>query len=190
MSSCAHGNDPFQKLDRLKRDHLARRAIKAIKEHAMYAVSASICQDEYEEWLPKPNTVGSAYVWCCWMSLIGVRIWAERQGFDGDIAYFFEAGHANQSEANGVMNRIFQDDRIRKAYRYGGHAFVPKEKNRPVQTAGVLAWHHVQEARRISNNQAMRKDFQALIDGQSHRIVHGRKEMFEDLQLLAAISAR
>jgi hypothetical protein len=143
--------------------------------------------------MPPKNTVGSAYVWCCWNSLIGVRLWAERTGFDGKIAYIFEAGHKHQTEANGVMNRIFNDADFKGRYRYASHAFVPKEDNRPVQTADVLAWHHVQDYRRYIERKPRRKDLRRywkvsrISQQDKYVVVHGRKERFEGLPELASL---
>lgn len=189
MSACAHGAKPFDKLGKDEREEAARRAIKAIKDHMLFGFSASVREKDYAEWMPPRNTVGSPYVWCCWNSLIGVREWAIRTGFTGKIAYYFEAGHKHQTEANGVMNRIFKDDDFRRRYRYGSHAFVPKETNRPVQTADVLAWHHVQDYRRYLEGRDRRKDFAALLEGQENRyaILHARKELFEGLPEVAAL---
>jgi hypothetical protein len=185
MSACAHGRKPFDKVGKQGCDKAARRAINVIRSHMSYGFSASISQKDYALWLP-PDIRASAYTWCCHTVLLGIRIWADRVGFYDDIAYFFEAGHAHQSEANGVMNRVFRDDRYRKAYRYGGHAFVPKEKNRPVQTADVLAWHHVQEEKRRLEGRRTRLDFRALVEERDQYIVaHGKKEMFDDPQFMA-----
>jgi hypothetical protein len=189
MSACAHGNSPFDKLSAPQRDEAARRALAIIKEHMLFGFSSSVREKDYTAWMPPRNTVGSAYVWCCWNSLIGVRIWAEKNRFGGRIAYFFEAGHKHQTEANGVMNRIFNDADFRQRYRYASHAFVPKEYNRPVQTADILAWHHVQDFRRYLDGRPRRRDFEALLEGQQdqYSVVHGRREMFEGLPEVAAL---
>lgn len=183
MSACAHNAPPFDKLSPGQCDDAARLCIKTIKENMAYGCSASVRQKDYAEWMPKKNTVGTAYVWCCWMSLAGVRKWAENTGFDGRVAYFFEAGHKHQRQANGVMNRIFKDERFRSQYRYGSHAFVPKETNRPVQAADILAWHHVQDYKRYISGRPRRKDLDELLRDQMdrYRIVHGRKEIFGEL---------
>ena len=84
------------------------------------------------------------------------------------------------------MNRIFRDARYKTAYRHNGHAFVPKETNRPVQTADVLAWHHVQEARRQSDGRPLRQDFEELLRDQNERykVVHTQREMFDDVAFM------
>ena len=79
------------------------------------------------------------------------------------------------------MNYIFQLPNFRKNYRYGTHAFVQKEKNRPIQTADILAWHHCQDYKRWAGGRPRRKDFNELLRGQAdqYKLVHARKEMFE-----------
>jgi hypothetical protein len=85
------------------------------------------------------------------------------------------------------MNRIFKNPKHRKEYRYSGHGFVPKETNRPVQTADVLAWHSVQAYRRFLAGKPYRKDFEELLRDQQaqNKVVHGRKEMFTELAALS-----
>jgi hypothetical protein len=69
---------------------------------------------------------------------------------------------------------------MRTAAATGPHAY------RPVQTADVLAWHHVQEARRQFDGRPPRLDFQELLRDQNdrYRVVHTRREMFDDEEFM------
>jgi hypothetical protein len=68
---------------------------------------------------------GSSYSWCCWTALNAIGQWIGRNGFDGEVAYFFEAGHKHADEANKIMDRIVRIPSLRRLFRYGGHSFVP-----------------------------------------------------------------
>ena len=185
MSSCAHHNSPFEHLSRPECDRAARSCISVIKKYMTYGLSASASQAQFGKWCAegaiREDITTAAYVWCCWMSLVGVRAWADRVKFNGKIAYFFEAGHRHQTSANAVMNYIFKQSNFRDNYRYGTHAFVPKESNRPVQTADILAWHHTQNVKRMMDGRPRRKDFEEILRGQEdqYRIIHARKELFD-----------
>jgi hypothetical protein len=95
---------------------------------------------------------------------MSARRWADNTNFDGDIAYFFEAGHASQSEANQIMEDIFEIEELRNAYRYGGHAFLPKPKAALLQTGDIIAWlwrKHLADA----GKRKMRQDLASILSG-------------------------
>jgi len=55
----------------------------------------------------KHPLIGTAYTFCSHVSIGGVAHWVETNGYSGDIAYLFEAGHVSQREANDIMRKIF-----------------------------------------------------------------------------------
>jgi hypothetical protein len=132
MSACAHNQKPFDTLDRDGCIAVEKEMIGLINENALLGVAIAI--NESDTWFEQPNQAGSAYTFCCWQILAGIRAWIDRTKFEGEIAYFFEARHASQSEANAV-HRIFSHPTLRAGYRYAGHAFVDKQKSRPSQAA-------------------------------------------------------
>jgi hypothetical protein len=69
----------------------------------------------------------------------GIRSWAKSVGYKAKIAYFFEAGHARQEEANIVMAKMLDNDAIR--FSYLSHSFVYKLEARPLHTPDMLAWY-------------------------------------------------
>jgi hypothetical protein len=172
MSACAHNQKPFKHLTRDQCIAAEKEMIALINEHALLGVAVAVNEDDYCRWFENRRTpAGTPYAFCCWQILAGIRTWIIKNNFEGEIAYFFEAGHANQSEANALMKRIFDNARLKSAYRYVGHSFVDKEKVRPVQTADILAWQQATQVKRWQrNDQRVRADFRALVAKPRHEI--------------------
>jgi hypothetical protein len=105
------------------------------------------------------------YTLCAQGVLDGVHQWADGNNYRGDIAHFFEAGAAGQTEANRLMQTIFETPQWRKACRYSGHSFVPKDGNAGVQAADLFAWQfHTETRRQVERaGRSMRKDFESLV---------------------------
>jgi hypothetical protein len=175
MVDCAQGARPFDALLPDERDQAARRMIALIRAHALFGMGIAIVETDYNavmsgmpridlpvDDLPIPLP-GTAYSYCCWTALNAIGAWIRRGGFEGEVAYFFEAGHKHADEANQIMNRIVRVPSLRNEFRYAAHSFVPKEKARPLQTADILAWHHATDIKKIMIGKHRRKDYAALI---------------------------
>jgi hypothetical protein len=108
-------------------------------------------EHDYKVMFGENSVAGTPYSFCCWQILAGIRAWINKTNFQGEITYFYEAGHDSMGEANAVMNRIFKEPHLREGYRYAGHGFVDKKKVRPVQTADILAWHWATQMKRWLN---------------------------------------
>jgi hypothetical protein len=136
-------------------------------------------EHDYGVMFGENSATGSPYSFCCWQILAGINAWIKRTNFQGEIAYFYEAGHDSQGEANALMNRIFKEPHLRANYRYVGHSFVDKKKVRPVQTADILAWHWATHMKRmLNNNSTIRKDFRALMEAPRHELfIANRKNL-------------
>jgi hypothetical protein len=75
------------------------------------------------------------------------------------------------------MNRIFENKTLRQTYCYAGHAFVDKQKVRPIQTADILAWHQATQVKRwLKNDSRIRADFRALTTKPRHELFIGSRE--------------
>jgi hypothetical protein len=178
MSSCAHQQKPFNHLTREECIDVEKEAISLINEHALLGAAVAVNEADYNSWFDQRITsLGSPYTFCCWQVLASIRTWIIRNGFEGDIAYFFEAGHQKQSEANAVMNRLFKDKGMRESYHYVAHSFVDKKKVRPVQTADILAWQQATQLKRwLKNDYRIRADFQALAEKPRHELFVGNRK--------------
>jgi hypothetical protein len=171
MVDCAHNVWPFDHLSRDECIEAEKAAIRLISEHALLGVAVAANEREYQSWFYPEKRIGGVYSFCCWQILAGIKAWLERNNFQGDVAYFFEAGHDSQGEANALMTRIFNNPSLRSGYRYAAHAFVDKEKVRPVQTADILAWQWATHMKRVlKNNHKMRADFLALVAKPQHEL--------------------
>jgi hypothetical protein len=146
--------------------------IGLIGDYALLGLSIAVNEVDYNHLFGSATALtGDAYSFCCWQILAGVQSWIARNNFDGEIAYFFEAGHASQSQANALMNRIFNEPKLRQKYRYAAHAFIDKAKVRPVQTADILAWQTATQMKRwLKDNPRPRADFQALLKKPQHEL--------------------
>jgi hypothetical protein len=148
-----------------------KEMIALINEYALFGFAIAINEADYNTWFEGRNPAGSAYSFCCWQILAGIQTWIKRNQFQGDIAYFYESGHASQSEANALMQRIFNNSGLRAKYCYAAHGFVDKQKVRPVQTADILAWQQATQMKRwLKNDHRMRADFRALAAKPQHEL--------------------
>jgi Protein of unknown function (DUF3800) len=175
MSDCAHGTGPFQQLNMQERVQCEAAMIGLIGKCALLGLAVAVNEDDYNTWTDA-NYIGTAYTYCCWQILAGIQNWIVKNQFDGQIAYFFEAGHESAAEANAIMNRIFNNPRMRQSYRYAAHSFVDKRRVRPVQTADILAWQQATQVKRwLRKNHRMRADFQALTAKVPHELFIGNR---------------
>lgn len=179
MSSCAHGNEPFDTFSAGERIAVEMEAIALIHMHALHGVAATVDPAELAKVAtghPAGRLKATPYEFCVWHCVTMVAMWAreKRTGGSHSISYIFEAGDAHQGEANAMMNFAVSQPIYREFLMYGGHAFVPKEKARATQAADLLAWQWFTDSkRRTKKPYAPRKDLQALLDGGvAHENVH------------------
>jgi hypothetical protein len=174
ISACAHGTGPFTDLTMQQRVDCETKLIHIVKRHMRYGVTVTVNEAEYNEWAPQ-KVFGSAYTWCCYMCLVAIGGWIRRANFQGEIAYFFEAGHRNQKEANAVMDSILELDEL----KYHSHSFIKKEI-RPLQAADILAWQGATQRKRMDRGLTKpREDFRALVSEKTYTR-HGNKQIFDD----------
>jgi hypothetical protein len=168
MVDCAHGAEPFDKLSKDERIAVEKEMIALIRSHTIFGFAVGVDEKEYNNLFRTDNPFGTAYSYCCWTCLTAIHNWIARRAYmNHEIAYFFEAGHRDQGEANIVMQKIFNDPNLRREYRYGAHAFVAKEKVCAIQTADMLAWQHATHIKRkLRGQEEPRKDLIALIEDQ------------------------
>jgi Protein of unknown function (DUF3800) len=201
MTSCAHKNWPFDHLSRDDCIDAQKAMIGLINEHALFGVAMAINERDYVAMFGEDSPGGSPYSFCCWQILAGIRAWIDRTNFQGEIAYFFESGHDSEGEADALMKRIFKDRGLSNGYRYAAHAFVDKQKVRPVQTADILAWHWATQMKRwLGNDHSMRADCRALMSKPRHELFIGNRKtlggviayhrMIQGLPVINGISGR
>lgn len=176
MVDCAHGNLPFDKLSKTNRTAVAKEMIELIKKYMLYGFSVTINETQYDLWRKdKYQLFGSAYTFCCWMMLIAVESWAEKHAYGGKIAYYFEAGHKHQSEANKVLTETVD----LPEFRYASHNFVEKKFNGAIQSADLLAWQAA-KFRKDYLVRPPRQDFFSLV-ARDTVTFNAEKSRFDDL---------
>lgn len=169
MSACAHGNDPFDRLDVAARDIVVRKLIKLIHEYSEYGFAVSVNEELYERLIPAVlrDRFGSAYAFCVRQCLTCINNWANSSEFSGYIAYFFESGHASENEADRILNEEYKQNEILvRHFKYVSHTFGDKRVILPLQSADLLAWQFFKNSKNKTISKPSRKDFKALIRSQ------------------------
>jgi len=163
MSQCNARTGPFKRLSECQCIEVATEAADLIKTHAIRGVAFSV-EKAYFHHVPRYDFYDSPYTFACWQALLSVRRWMDENSFFGDAAYFFEAGHESESEAAGVMAKIFAQPYLKSRYRAVGYSFGEKRRVRPLQAADILAWHwHKDLLRRDKGLVKHRGDFSDLL---------------------------
>lgn len=159
-------------------DALYRKLIGFTRDLSLFGFSIATEKDVYDEFLscePMPTAFG----FVCFNALILGRRWIEREAEPGArIAYFFEAGDADQRDANQFLdNTIFTVPEKWEEWGYAGHSFVPKQDAPALQAADMLAWHTVKAGRDLAAGRPVRKDAIALFRDQDRMQVWDRKDI-------------
>ncbi|MDP1874298.1 DUF3800 domain-containing protein [Phenylobacterium sp.] len=180
MVDFAPGNSPFDHMHKQKRIEVEKELIATIHDCAVFGFSVTVDEREYNEIItPKPS-IGGAYSFCLRGCLAAISDWRKRTNFRGEIAYFFEAGHRDQSEANRIMHEVFQHEEARRRFAYGNHTFVEKTKVVPLQSADLLAWLWRNDFIRGMNNvRVSRADLVALVRPLDKTIAYRRPLLIE-----------
>jgi hypothetical protein len=153
-------------------------------------LGAMLVEEQYNSLMPHHPNLGSAYNYCLWHCLEGVKLWIEECKFEGDVVYFFESGHRSQAEANRIMHLAFDSEEARRPFRYLSHAFVDKKRFPPVQAADLLAWQMFTDWKHGAGGRSRRKDFAYLIEAKNHRgTVIDAKRILYHAELMRAQNA-
>jgi hypothetical protein len=180
MSLFNNGRRPFDHLSDPRRIEIGKQLIDIISRHRTLAFASGVNEKEHESCFRQyvaperfKHKRHSAYVECLYDCLGMIRFWADANGFEGDISYIFEAGHADQSAANESINLVLKMPQTIEKIRYAGHSFLPKIKAIPLQSADMLAWLSYKWflKRRVEKVDKMRRDLEALI---ANRFPHQR----------------
>ncbi|MGA9794529.1 MAG: DUF3800 domain-containing protein [Rhizomicrobium sp.] len=172
MVECAHGKaEPFSLLDEPERVRLAFELIEVIKRRTVQGLGATIDLTDFTARFGETCFFGTAYSVCFHKVIRGAALWAEKTEYNGEIAYFFEAGHSSGNEAKQLMNIGLRDPKIKSEMRYAGHAFVEKKKSPQVQAADLFAWQLIKDMKNYDEGRRRRKDYENLTSHQ-HNVAH------------------
>lgn len=165
QTDCALGWGEFREMSKSERVEVQKALILQIKRRSKFSVAVALGRSMYEKIFEGIAGAPSAYTFLLLLCVNKIAEEMEFRKFDGKVAYFFEAGHADANEANKFMNFMAEQTRMgaAKQFRYSGHAFVEKAQALPLQAADMLAWHvrHYFE-RALDGRDTARKDYVAL----------------------------
>src|SRR5665213_2918693 len=171
MVDCAHGAPPFDKLTPQQRVLVETRLIGLIKQRTVQGIGVTLDLEAFKRRFGEKSFLGTPYSLCFYIITRAVVRWAKETEYEGDIAYFFEAGHSSQSEANYLMSLALLPDELKAQMHYAGHAFVPKEKAPQVQAADLFAWLLTKDRKGRSEGRERRKDYASLVQ-HHHNVAH------------------
>lgn len=164
QTDCALGFGDYVEMSKSKRVEIQKSLILHIKRRSRFSICVLMNRSDYEEMFDGIAGAPSAYTFLLLTCVNKIRQEIEWRNYAGKVAYFFEAGHADQCEANKFMNFLASNSRKEvDAFRYAGHAFAQKENALPLQAADMLVWQtrHYFE-RQLDGHTVPRKDFVAL----------------------------
>jgi hypothetical protein len=168
MFECNSATEQFAGKDDSECLEVEKAIIKLIRDHAILGVSASVSEATYLLMSPithDERPYNPLCQWCMWE----IGKWADRNGFNGDVAYFFESGHADEKLTNENLKKIELEPIIQQSCRYRSHTFIDKKKERGLQAADLLAWFQRREGeyreriRLGGRPEERRKDYQSLL---------------------------
>lgn len=189
MVDCAHHTGPFKTLSREQTIDIEKRMISIIRAHMTLGAAITVNECEYNTWAARKE-IGTAYTYCCWMTVAMINAWMDETGLDGQLSYFFEAGHQSAAQFNFIMGEIARPVDLKINYRHVSHAFVEKQSVRPIQAPDIFAWLHANHFKRLKAGlKQPRKDYIALVesrpykafianrDNVSNRLINGYPEL-------------
>lgn len=176
-SDCLNGYGPFKGWNVTERDKVARSLITRVKAKSLFGFSVAIDDAAHREVFDKYNEIPTPYGLACFACLIMVRNWADRENYTGDIAYWFEAGHADDGIADRFIKKTLENDDYKKFYRYVAHGFVEKKKAVQLQAGDLIAYHHSKSFVNELAGRPERKDFQALVRPQDMQTIWDHKHI-------------
>lgn len=183
MVDCAHGNPPFDKLDPKHRILVETRLIGLIKQFTVQGIGVTVDLEAFHRRFGEKSFLGTPYSLAFYLVTRGVAVWAKETQYEGKIAYFFEAGHASQSEANYLLGIGLRIPEIKAELHYAGHAFVEKQEAPQVQAADLFAWLLTKDRKCRAEGRPERKDYTSLAQ-HHHNVSNISDEQFDILEPL------
>jgi hypothetical protein len=171
MSLFKDGRPPFDHMSRDLRISVEKELISIINKYRRFVFSSAVNEHLLLQVAKQEGDPGwmTAYTHGLMDCLSMIRYWADANDFHQKIAYFFEAGHRDQSRANRIMNAAF----LKRTFgqepalnlRYGSHTFIDKNDAVPLQTSDLLAWLSANAYTKLiaGKQPAARKDLAALL---------------------------
>ncbi|MDO9371406.1 MAG: DUF3800 domain-containing protein [Gammaproteobacteria bacterium] len=188
MGDCAHGNEHFKDMETPKRSKIQRRFFEILKRHLWAGFSVTF-EMKHQHLLPSSLNLGiekvTPYALCCYWCLHFARNYLREKSFDGEVAYFFEAGHSHQHQAATIMDSIYKAPAMRQHFRLASYSFVDKRHSGAIQCADILAWQWGKNTKeRNHGNDRPRRDLMSLLEKPHFTIHFNEKLILEFVELL------
>lgn len=143
MVDCAHGTEAFKHISKTCRIKIAKHLINLTKQRVEMGVAVSVSQNDFDL-EARPKWITGAYTLCAQWCILGVIGWWRKHNYGGQMAYFFESGHALYPEVDRFMNFLGTNPGP-EFPEYAGHAALPKSKHAGLDAADLLAWEWTKE---------------------------------------------
>jgi hypothetical protein len=161
MVDCAHGNEFYADMSLNDRIELVKKLIALVKKYTLEGFSIVAKSDTYQALQGAPDV----YSDCAHACALAVQNFLHLNRAEGNIAYFFEQGHKNRTNAYSYVARTIKrpNDSL---------TFASKEGVRLLQAADLLAWQTTKYAKdyfydRYAGKEPKRtprKDFLSLME--------------------------
>jgi hypothetical protein len=139
MKELVHRVGRYEGISGEERDRLVKSAVDLAREHTLAGFAVSCWEHEIKEFSSN-DAIGyrDAYSFCVQFAARGVGTWLRSRwpSGSGNVAYVFETGDQNSAEAATAISKRG----LRSTYKYGSHAFRPKEDEPALWLGDFLAW--------------------------------------------------
>jgi hypothetical protein len=153
MVECAHGNGVFSKIEKGERSELVTKLIALIKANTLSGFSAILHKSQFQA----AARFSDAYVAAAEMCVNSLLSFLAVSTLEGNVSYFFEAGHNSQGRAYNHFARPLSKE--------SAVTFAKKENLPLLQAADLLAWQSTKYVKdRTSGARPMRRDFESLME--------------------------
>jgi hypothetical protein len=172
-SDCMGRLSPFDQWPRERIDAFVMEWAEAIAATARLGVVAVVDKQAFDKlFANKPRLltrVGSQYTLSVMAAVNLIRLRLNHDNDSRIVDYTFESRTESDPEASSLLAQIAEHPELKQRFRYGGHAFRPKNTHLPLYAADLLAWEwqHL-----IRDNDPSRESLRLMTDAVRH--VHDR----------------
>lgn len=187
QTDCALGFGEYRDIPKSVRVEIQKSLITHIKRRSKFSISVCLNRQIYREIFENVKGAPSDYTFSLLLCVNKIAEEIEYRGFQGKVAYFFEAEHAYANQANRFMDFMANQAALgQNRFRYSGHGFIEKKGALPLQAADMLAWQTRRHFQRMADGfDKPRKDFIALMRVQDLHTVVGPHHLSALRQLYA-----
>jgi len=162
MTDCASYEvcEPYKSLGREKCIGLATNLIEIIKDYCFYGFAVCFSPKFYAVYEDPTYKTTDPYGFSVAFVNGVIQSGIEKIKYPGNVAYFFEAGHAHQRFGREVLDRLVGSNDKTNVSSY---SFQKKQDAILLQAADILAWHCNTYIKRKMKGLPIRKDFQSML---------------------------